>query len=120
MTDKIKNNVSTLFSLIFLGWWLVAKSSECQGSSESFKGYQGTVQDCALSCKDVSPYFIFATNESGNNNCYQNCCNNEGCRCFCENGTNDGLCNQINNKGYNLYSYSSNRRGKYFFEKIVT
>ena len=79
---------------------LVAEKKECSGS-ETHKGRFVTVEECALSCKEVASMFIFGTNNFGTTRC-----NTNGCKCYCETSAqDDGSCNVINHNGYLLYKY---------------
>ena len=98
--------------IIFItDWKLVAERKECEGS-ETNVGWKRTVADCADACRDKSSLFIFGTNDFGTNRCLLPC---RGCKCFCENTSTFGICEQeIDHDGYRLYRFEND--GNLYFE----
>ena len=86
-------------------WSLVTEKAICAGTQAN-KGWPATINDCAKQCQGVADFFAFGTSEYGNSNCAGGCCKDEGCRCYCYEGS-AGSCSPTTHNGYHAYKYSS-------------
>ena len=60
------------------------------------------MEECAHSCQRLTYFFIYGTNDLGDNRC-----GSSGCKCYCELEATPGECSfQVKHKGYLLYKYT--------------
>ena len=85
-----------IFKDFLVDWSLVMQKTECTGE-EIYRGRHLELYQCANSCRNISPMFVFGTTER---------CDNKGCECFCETeATVDGNCPTRGHIGYDLYAF---------------
>ena len=108
----VKKNQSYLIlscDLCLEGYELVAEKKKCDGPSNN-AGSFSSISECATSCKNNAPMFIFGTNDFGD----PRCSDDSGkllCRCHCETGVaGGGTCNMLDTNGYRLYKFVSSSK----------
>ena len=80
---------------------LVKAKTECGGAGK-YHGYVATLAQCAAKTAPHSRFFIYGTNDNGNNRC-----NSQGCKCYSE-VPGSASCSHVDHTGYNLWK---NKKG---------